>query len=122
MRTSIPTIGLAVLLSLAGCAKPVPKEKEAFLGEWKAPSMHLLMLRDGHVKYERVDNGKTTEIDGPLQGFDGDNFKVGLWFMATTFVVQQPPHEVDGTLRMTVDGVELIRAGDGDAATAEQKT
>jgi hypothetical protein len=108
---------LAGALLLCACAQPVPAEKERFVGEWQAPQMYLLVQQDGHVRYLRQEGSTKTSVTGPLQGFQGDNFTVGVWFMATTFNVTQPPHEVEGTLRMTVDGVELIRVGDGAAPT-----
>ena len=101
----------AVLLAvaLAACGKPVPPEKAAYVGEWKAPGMYLLMLQDGSVQYNRIKSGATTSVNGPLQGFEGNNFIVGVGMWRTTFVVSKPPYEDSGTWKMVVDGVELKR-------------
>ena len=100
---------LVPILLLAACAIPVPPEKAAYVGEWKAPGMSLLILADGSIVYERIRGGATTKINGPLKAFKGDDFEVGIGSMATTFKVSATPHEKDGRWRMTVDGVELTR-------------
>ncbi|WP_323142415.1 hypothetical protein [Massilia phyllosphaerae] len=105
----VPLFALAVL---AGCGKPVPKEKLAYVGEWQEPNMYLLITEDGSVTYKRIKNGSTTSIDGPLKGFEGDNFDVGVGPMATTFVVNKPPYQVGDQWKMVVDGQELIKTPD----------
>ena len=111
MRSRPAALALALsLLALAGCAKPVPPEKAAYVGEWQRPEMYLLITQDGSVRYKRVKGGGTVEVNGPLQGFDGDDFRVGLGSMNTSFDVSAPPHQAtDGSWRMTVDGLELTR-------------
>ena len=110
--TMLRTLLLGVLLvcALAACGKPVPPEKAAYVGEWRAPGMYLLLMQDGSVKYERLKSGASTSVTGPLQGFEGDNFVVGLGFMKTTFVVSKPPYQAGGRWKMVVDGVELTKA------------
>ena len=74
--------------------------------------MYLLITEDGSVTYKRIKNGSTTSIDGPLKGFEGDNFDVGVGPMATTFVVNKPPYQVGDQWKMVVDGQELIKTPD----------
>lgn len=98
------------LLALAGCAKPVPPEKAAYVGEWQSDTMALLITAEGRVVYERqVGSNGNKSIDGPLKAFEGDDFVVGVGPVETTFVVSTPPHEEDGEWKMTVDGEELVR-------------
>jgi len=66
-----------------------------------------LILQDGSVKYQRIRKGTTTKITGPIKEFLGNNFLVEFAFFTTTFEVSRPPHAVDGTWLMTVDGVTL---------------
>ena len=99
----------ACALALAGCAKPVPADKSAYIGEWQEPAMYLLITADGSVSYKRLRGGSTTTIEGPLKTFSGNNFDVGMGPMSTTFVVSKPPYQVDGKWKMVVDGVELTR-------------
>jgi hypothetical protein len=102
---------LALALGLAACAKPVPAAKSAYVGEWQRPEMYLLITQDGSVSYKRLKAGATVSINGPLKGFEGDDFSVGVGPMTTAFDVTVPPHQLpDGSWKMTVDGAELTRS------------
>lgn len=72
--------------------------------------MKLLILTDGTVAYKRWKSGVTTSVNGPLKEFQGNNFVVGVGPFSTTFEVSEPPHEIDGSWQMVVDGVRLTRA------------
>jgi hypothetical protein len=74
--------------------------------------MYLLITQDGSVRYKRLQGGASTSVEGPLKGFVGDNFDVGVGPMKTTFVVSKPPHQEGDKWRMTVDGVELTKTAD----------
>lgn len=109
-KKSLPL--LILLLALAACGKPVPVSKAAYVGEWQAPEMYLLITPEGRVDYKRhkdKDGGMVT-VKGPLQGFQGKDFLVGYGFFTTTFTVNIPPYlSEDGIWRMVVNGVELVR-------------
>lgn len=101
---------LVVLLTLTACGKPVPVYKSAYVGEWQAPMMYLLITPEGRVVYKHYKNGGTVTVKGSLRGFKGDNFTVGSALSTTTFLVSTPPYlSEDATWRMVVDGVELVR-------------
>lgn len=102
------TIVFSSLLLIA-CGIAVPEHKVDYVGEWTAPGMYLLITQDGSIVYRRMKKGAKIEIDGPLKGFKGDDFEAGIGPVATVFKVSAPPHEVDGTWLMTVDGVEVKR-------------
>jgi hypothetical protein len=104
--------GLLLLGLLVACGKPVPPDKKAYVGEWREKAMRLLITQDGSVRYWRLKAGANVSIDGPLQGFEGDHFDVGVGPMSTRFIVDQPPMQVDGTWTMTVDGVKLTKTAD----------
>jgi hypothetical protein len=110
MKKQIRRVSLvAALLILSACGQPVPDDKAAYVGEWRAQTMSLLLTRDGTVRYKRNKAGVTTSIDGPLRRFEGDNFVVGIPFISSTFEVSKPPYQEAWTWKMVVDGVELTR-------------
>lgn len=103
-------ITLFILLGLTACAKPVPADKAAFVGEWKSSEMTLHITQDGHVDYKRSVGSGSKSVSAPLQGFNGDSFDVGIGAMSTSFIVASPPHQDGTAIKMTVDGVELTKA------------
>ena len=102
-------VALVLALLLFGCGKPVPRDKAAYVGEWREKTMYLLITRDGSIRYKRLKGGASTSIDGPLKGFVGNNFEVGVGPMSTTFVVSKPPYQDGEAWKMVVDDVELTR-------------
>ena len=101
---------LVFLAMLAGCGVPVPPEKAAYVGEWQDKTMYLLITQDGSVRYKRLEGGVSKSVEGPLKGFVGDDFDVGVGPMKTTFVVSKPPHQEGDKWQMTVDGVVLTKS------------
>lgn len=99
----------AVMFALTACGKAVPPDKSAYVGEWRAQAMALLVTQDGSVAYKRLKGGVTTSLNAPLRRFEGDNFVVGLPLISTTFEVSKPPYEEAGRWKMVVDGVELTK-------------
>jgi len=111
MITSARNLIFAVMAAvlITACGEPVPPEKASYVGEWQQPTMYLLITQDGSVKYKRLSGGTSKSIEGPLKGFNGDNFDVGFGPMSTTFIVSKPPTQNGEKWTMTVDGVELTR-------------
>jgi hypothetical protein len=103
-------LSLLLAASSAGCqGKPLPADKAAYAGHWRGGGIDLVIGADGGVSYDRVKGASHVEIDGPIMGFDGDDFVVGVMVVKTTFDVTAPPHEEGGAWKMTVDGAELTR-------------
>jgi hypothetical protein len=102
-------MAVVACLLLVGCGKPLPYEKAAYAGDWRAHDMVLLITMGGNVEYTRKEGGKRTSINGPIERFEGDSFVVGFGPLKTTFVVSASPHQDQGTWHMTVDGVDLTR-------------
>lgn len=106
------TILLAAALVLAqpSFAKtPVPADKAAYVGVWTGEKMRLRIRQEGTVEYKREQPHKKIDLTVELQGFEGDNFDVGLPFARSTFVVSKPPHLEHGKWVMVVDGVKLTK-------------
>jgi hypothetical protein len=100
---------LLFMLAMTGCGKPVPADKAAFVGEWQAKNMYLLITQDGTIQYKRQEGNTSTSINGPLKGFVGNNFETGVGPLTTTFVVTRAPFQEEGKWKMVVDGVELSK-------------
>lgn len=109
MRRLRPTIVAILAVLVCACAQPVPADKSAFVGTWHSETMSLSITQEGRVSYRRDEGATHTSLEGPLKGFDRDNFSVGIGFLATNFVVSDPPHQDGDEWKMTVDGVELTR-------------
>jgi hypothetical protein len=105
-------LAFVLILLLSGCAQPLPEDRLHYVGDWQSKEMRLLILADGTVAYKRLKGGGSTSVNGPLKEFVGDDFTVGILFMTTTFDVTEPPHEIDGAWKMTVDGVQLTRVSE----------
>ena len=71
--------------------------------------MYLLITQDGSVRYKRLKAGVSTSVEGPLKGFAGHNFEVGIGPMSTTFIVSKPPYQDGERWKMVVDDVELTK-------------
>ncbi len=109
MRTLRTFIAILFALAMNACAKPVPPEKAAYVGEWNSLAMSLLITQDGSVAYRRVEGGTSKSIDAPLKAFEGDNFVVGIGPTSTTFIVSVAPHFDGNAWKMNVDGIELTK-------------
>ena len=101
-----------LVLFLTACSEPLPEDRLAYEGDWRSKEMRLLILADGTVSYKRLQNGGTTTINAPLKEFRGDDFRVGIGPIATTFEVSEAPHKVDGKWEMVVDGVRLSKVSE----------
>lgn len=88
---------------------PLPEERSAYAGTWRGDGMALSIAPSGVIHYWRKQDGGERSMTAPLRGFEGEDFKVGLAGITTTFDVQQPPQEDGGTWTMKVDGVVLTR-------------
>ena len=91
MRTRTTIAAMAWALLLAACGVAVPADKADYVGQWDAEGMSLLITRDGSIRYMRLRKGARTSIDGPLKGFAGNDFEVGIGPMTTTFKVSASP-------------------------------
>lgn len=109
MKQAKITLAALLALALAACAKPLPPERAAYVGQWQGANMVLRITQEGRLAYKRMEGNTTTSVDAPIQGFSGDDFSAGVGPLSTTFKVSAPPHQVGPEWKMTVDGVELTR-------------
>ena len=109
MRNRTRPLLIGLILLLAACGIKVPAEKSAWIGEWRAPGVSLSISQDGRVVWKRKAKGASASIDAPLKAFHGDDFEIGVGPLTTTFKVSAPPHKTEGSWRMKVDGIELVR-------------
>lgn len=109
-RSRLIGLILVVLLALTACAKPVPADKQDYVGTWEAATTFLLISQDGRVIYKHKPSPRTSKsIEAPIKAFEGNDMVVGVGPLTTRFVVSVPPHEENGAWKMTVDGELLTR-------------
>lgn len=103
-------LGLLLACLLVACGKPVPADKQAYIGSWESETTSLLIDASGRVVYKHQPSPSTsTSLDAPIKAYEGNDFIAGVGPLTTRFVVSVPPHQVDGSWKMTVDGQELTR-------------
>lgn len=104
-----------LLLGISACnmgslkGSGIPENKKDYIGLWTSPEIMLNISENGQVEYEKHTGSMKTSVNGPIQEFKGKDFTVGAFGINTTFKVSRPPHEENGTWKMTVDGQELTR-------------
>jgi hypothetical protein len=99
-------------------ACPIPLDKQALVGVWRNErvAFKLAIASDCRVAYER----DGTKVTAPLMQFYGDDFSVGMLGIGPTFRVSVPPKvDVSGVMRMTVDGVELMKTAEAPGAVID---
>ena len=107
-RFVLVLVAAGFICLMAGCNSiPVPENKKSYVGTWEGVGFHLTIYEDGGIDYRRVKGKTTTTVTGPLKGFKGDDFVVGVLFITTTFEVQHPPYLEGDDWFMVVDGIEL---------------
>ena len=109
-RGRIALLGLLFTCLLAACGKPVPADKQDYVGTWESTTTFLLIDASGRVVYKHKPSPSTSKsLDAPIKAYEGDDFIVGVGPLTTRFVVSAPPRQVEGSWKMTVDGQELTR-------------
>jgi hypothetical protein len=88
----------------------IPASHRAYVGEWEAAGVRLVIEADGSVRYERRDENSASSFIGSVARFEGDDVVVlQVFVVPTTFRVTRPPHRDGARWKMTVDGRELLR-------------
>ena len=109
-RGRLALLALLFTLVLAACGKPVPADKQAYVGTWESTTTSLLIDASGRVIYKHQPSPSVSKsLDAPIKAYEGNDFIAGVGPLTTRFVVSVPPHHVDGSWKMTVDGQELTR-------------
>lgn len=112
---SILSALLLVLFVITSCdfgslkPKPIPKDKQDYIGTWTSAEVMLQISADGQLNYEYHSGNSSTTINGPIQKFNGDDFEAGALGINKTFDVSQPPHQENGKWVMVVEGQQLVR-------------
>ncbi len=103
---------IGVILLLASGGGGIPSDKQAYVGDWSGSETTLSIKPDGKVFWESRTGSRSSKIENiPIQRFIGDDFEVGMGPFTTRFAVQSPPKLVAGRWTMTVEGIQLTRAG-----------
>lgn len=109
-RGRLALLGLLCTCLLAACGKPVPADKQAYVGTWESTTTSLLIDASGRVIYKHQPSPSISKsLDAPIKAYEGNDFIAGVGPLTTRFVVSVPPHQEEGSWKMTVDGQELTR-------------
>ena len=109
-RGHLALLALLFTLVLVACGKPVPADKQAYVGTWESTTTSLLIDASGRVIYKHQPSPSVSKsLDAPIKAYEGNDFIAGVGPLTTRCVVSVPPHQVEGRWKMTVDGQELTR-------------
>ncbi|MBV1858808.1 MAG: hypothetical protein KUG77_10380 [Nannocystaceae bacterium] len=102
---------LPVFTAVVACGSPapLPPEKIGYAGTWEGDGVRLQISADARVSYDRKKGAGNEHTEGPIAGWVGDDFVVGVMTQKTTFAVDTPPHEDAGTWTMVVNGDTVYR-------------
>lgn len=109
-----------VLLFSALSDGEIPSDKQAYVGDWSGDNAQLSITPNGRVFWERRTGSSSSKIENvPIRRFIGDDFEVGVGPFTTRFAVQSPPKLTAGRWTMTVEGIQLTRAGSSSGMLSE---
>ena len=125
-------LAFGAVVAVTGCDQapsPIPPAKSVYVGVWEQGTypvhslaefrgryVFLQITQDGYLAYARfqkTENTSTCTVIGrsPLKTLTDNQIDVSfLWFFTTSFEVNEPPHQVAGEWKMTVDGNELTKS------------
>ncbi len=117
MRGSLPAMRnlalgcLAAGLLACGTPSPLPPDRAEYAGNWEGDGVRLEITLEGRVSYDRRKGAGNEHVAGPIAGWRGDSFVVGVMTQKTTLEVTEAPSEVAGTWTMVVNGDKVYRTG-----------
>jgi hypothetical protein len=83
--------------------------KQDFYGTWIGGDWTLIISPNGNVDWKQEGSGTSKSINAPITRFGQHEFEVGMLGITSTFHIDTPPHDDNGTWKMTLDGVDLVR-------------
>ena len=96
LSATLLSLALCLVLFATACkGQPLPADKAEFAGHWRGGGVDLVIRPEGHVTYEKAEGKGRVQVEGPLQGWIGNDFVVGVmvvktnWPGATTHEVEQ---------------------------------
>ena len=103
-------LALQVLL-LLGCSEPapLPPDKASYAGTWEGDGVRIQITAQGRVSYDHKKGAGNEHIEGPIAGWRGDDFVVGVMTQKTSFEVSEAPHQEAGTWTMVINGDTVYR-------------
>ncbi len=101
------------MLAVSACSDPapLPADKADYAGMWEGDGVRIEITQAARVSYDRRKGAGNEHIEGPIAGWRGDSFVVGVMTQKTTFEVSRPPTEDGGTWTMIVNDDTVYRIG-----------
>ena len=100
---------LAIFITACNELDAIPPEKSNYIGTWQGEYMVISIAKDARVIYNYKKDGVTKSVEGPIQEFIGDDFKVGVLGLNSLFKVSKPPYFEEGQWKMVIDDQLVIK-------------
>ncbi|NDK08424.1 hypothetical protein EOM39_04215 [Candidatus Gracilibacteria bacterium] len=113
-KTGFIVVGvIAVLIALSFIMQGDPvkfnEEQKKYIGNWQGNGIKLVIRDDSYINYQKQKESVSTSVSGPIVEMNENDFKVGIGFIKSKFVIDKKPYQDGNLWKMTVDGNELSR-------------
>ena len=85
------------------------EEQKKYIWNWQWEGIELVIGDGAYIHYKKEKDNMSTSISGPITEINDNEFKVGIWFINTAFVIDKKPYQDWNLWKMIVDWNELSR-------------
>ena len=97
-----------VAAACAACQPtPLPPDRAEYVGLWVAEDRYMSIFGNGRLEYKKkLKMGMHNRVQSNFE-FEGDEIDAFL----RSWVIDQPPQEVNGQLMLVLDGITYVHRG-----------
>lgn len=85
------------------------EEQKIYIWNWQWEGIELIIGDGAYIHYKKEKDNMSTSVSGPMTEINDNEFKVGIWFINTTFIIDKKPYQDWNLWKMIVDWNELSR-------------